>query len=110
MRTKERLAIELRKVARVASPKNAKIYEALAARAETGEFDDYSSVHVCGPTQLHAELMAAGFEKFARRVAAGEFDATREESDEWANSPEGREAMSGFTSEQLAALFGVYDA
>jgi hypothetical protein len=29
----------------------------------------------------------------AERVIAGEFDATKEESDQWARSPEGRAAM-----------------
>ena len=82
--TRTRLAAELRKVAAKAQPANAARYEALAARAETGEFDDYGDVHICGPTALHAELMAAGFTKFAARVAAGEFDASLDESEEWA--------------------------
>lgn len=78
-----------------ASPANAARYEALARRAETGEFDDYGTVHVCGPTALHGELIAAGFTKFAARVAQGEFDATKAESDEWAASDEGRAAFAG---------------
>ena len=84
--TKTRLAAELRAVAAKASPDNATKYEALASRAETGEFDDYADVHVCGPTALHQELLAAGFTKFAARVAAGEFDASEAESEEWARS------------------------
>ncbi|QFT81192.1 hypothetical protein FIU89_11280 [Roseovarius sp. THAF27] len=84
--TKHYLAAELRAVAAKAQPSNAAKYEALAARAETGEFDDYADVHVCGPTALYIELMNAGFTKFAKRVAEGEFDATREESEEWARS------------------------
>ena len=110
MNTKDYLAAELRAVAEKASPSNAAKYEALAKRAETGEFDDYGTVHVCGPTALYMELLDAGFQKFAKRVASGEFDASQEESDEWANSPEGREAMKDFTPEQRAKLFGVYDA
>jgi hypothetical protein len=110
MKTRDRLASELCSVALKASPANAAKYEALAVRAATGEFDDYSDVHICGPTQLHGELVAAGFTKFARRVADGEFDATKEESDEWAYSDRGKAAMSGFTAEQRAALFGVTDA
>lgn len=82
--TKDRLAAALRDVAAKAQPDNAAKYEALALRAETGEFDDYSDVHICGPTALHVELMRAGFTKFAARVRAGEFDATAEESEEWA--------------------------
>ncbi|WP_147127831.1 hypothetical protein [Shimia ponticola] len=84
--TKQRLAAELRRVAAKAQPANAVIYEALAARAETGEFDDYADVHVCGPTALYIELKKAGFTKFAKRVADGEFDASKEESEEWARS------------------------
>lgn len=84
--TKTRLAIELRAVAAKASPDNAAVYEALACRAETGEFDDYGDVHVCGPTALYQELRAAGFTKFAARVADGEFDASAAESEEWARS------------------------
>lgn len=84
--TKDYLAQELRAVAAKATPHNAASYEALAKRAETGEFDDYSDVHVCGPTALHGELVRLGFMKFAKRVAAGEFDATLEESEEWARS------------------------
>lgn len=84
--TKIRLAHELRSVAAKASPENAAKYEALAKRAETGEFDDYGDVHICGPTALHQELMAAGFTKFAARVANGEFDASQAESEAWARS------------------------
>lgn len=86
MRTKDRLAAELRKVAAKARPANAAVYEALAERASTGEFDDYADVHICGPTALHGELIRHGFTKFAARVASGEFDASLEESEEWARS------------------------
>ena len=82
--TKDRLAAELRKVAAKCSPDRAANYEALAARAETGEFDDFADTHICGPTALRNELIAIGAMKFARRVASGEFDASAEESEEWA--------------------------
>lgn len=91
MRTRDKLAAELRKVAAKASAHNAARYEAFAKRAETGEFDDYADTYVCPITQLHAELTAAGFTKFAARVADGEFDATKEESDEWMRSPSGQD-------------------
>lgn len=90
----------------MASPDNAAKYEALATRAETGEFDDYSAVHVCGPTALYQECLAAGFTKFAKRVANGEFDATKEESDEWMRSPEGQAAARELSPE-LRAVFGM---
>lgn len=90
MKTKDKLAAELRLVAAKASPQNAATYEAFAVRAATGEFDDYAepsdASHICPITQLHAELSAAGFTKFAARVASGEFDATLEESEEWARA------------------------
>lgn len=84
--TKTRLAAELRKVAVKSQPINAAKYEALAARAETGEFDDYGDAHVCGPTALWRELVDAGLMKFAARVASGEFDASADESEAWARS------------------------
>jgi len=82
--TKDRLAAELRAVAAQCKPDRAANYEALAMRAETGEFDDFADVHVCGPTALWRELVDMGAMKFAARVAAGEFDASLEESEEWA--------------------------
>lgn len=104
MRTRERLAAELRKVAERASPDNAAKYEAFAGRAATGEFDDYADTYVCPITQLYSELMAAGFTKFAARVANGEFDATKEESDEWARSPSGQEAAKQLSPEMRKML------
>ena len=103
-RTRDKLAAELRKVAAKATPANAEKYEALAKRAETGEFDDYADTYVCPITQLHSELIALGFSKFAARVASGEFDATREESDEWARSQSGQEAAKLLTPEMRKIL------
>jgi hypothetical protein len=96
--TKTRLASELRKVASQAKPPRAALYEALAVRAETGEFDDYADVHVCGPTALYEELRKIGADKFAARVAEGEFDATYEESEEWARKQ---------TDPEIVRLMGV---
>lgn len=104
MKTRDRLAAELRKVAAIASPSNAAKYEALAKRAEAGEFDDYAKTHVCPITALYGELLKAGFDKFAKRVANGEFDATKEESDEWARSPDGQEVAKQLTPELREAL------
>lgn len=104
MRTSEKLAAELRKIAETSSPENAAKYEAFAKRAQTGEFDDYADTYVCPITQLHSELSGAGFTKFAGRVANGEFDATFEESEEWANSPSGHEAFSHLSPAVAAVL------
>jgi hypothetical protein len=104
MRTREKLAVELRKVAAVAGKDNAAKYEAFAVRAETGEFDDYADTYVCPITQLHGELTKAGLTKFAARVASGEFDATKEESDEWARSPSGQDAARQLSPELRKVL------
>lgn len=104
MRTRDKLASELRAVASKASADNAAKYEAFAIRAETGEFDDYADTYVCPITQLYSELMAAGFTKFAARVANGEFDATKEESDEWARSPSGQDAAKQLSPELRKVL------
>lgn len=104
MRTREKLAAELRKVAEIAGTTNAAKYEAFAKRAETGEFDDYADTYVCPITQLYSELTAAGLTKFAARVAAGEFDATKEESDEWMRSPSGQEAARQLSPEMRKVL------
>lgn len=104
MRTRDKLAAELRKIAAKASAPNATKYEAFAKRAETGEFDDYADTHVCPITQLYTELKAAGFDKFAARVANGEFDATKEESDEWARSPSGQAAAKELSPEMRRVL------
>lgn len=103
MRTRDRLAGELRKVAEKSGEHAAK-YEAFAKRAETGEFDDYADTYACPITQLYMELSAAGFTKFAARVASGEFDATKEESDEWARSPSGQEAARQLSPEMRKVL------
>jgi len=98
------LALELICVGAKASPANREKYEAFAERAKTGEFDDYADTYVCPITQLYSELIAAGFTKFAARVANGEFDATKEESDEWARSPSGQEAAKQLSPEMRKLL------
>lgn len=106
MRTRDKLASELRKAAAEETAVNASKYEAFAKRAETGEFDDYADTYVCPITQLYSELAAAGFTKFAARVANGEFDATKEESDEWARSPSGQETLGRLSPGVRKVLFG----
>lgn len=110
MRTRDKLAAELRKVAEKASPANAEHYEAFAKRASTGEFDDYAEpsdpAHDCPIMQLYSELTAFGFTKFAQRVANGEFDATAEESDEWARSPAGQ-AIAKDLSPEMRKVLGL---
>jgi hypothetical protein len=84
--TRIKLARALRASALAVSPQDVRVMEHLAKRAESGEFDDYSDVHVCGPTAIHSILQRIGKTDLAQRVAAGEFDATLQESEEWARS------------------------
>lgn len=105
MRTRDKLAAELRKAGEQdSSTTNKVLYESFAQRAATGEFDDYADTYDCPVTQLYVELKAVGFTQFAERVANGEFDATFEESEEWANSPAGQEALSMLSPGVAAAL------
>lgn len=55
-----------------------------ARRAETGEFDDYADVHVCGPTAALHIAADLGMTTIVNRLANGDFDGTTEESEEWA--------------------------
>ena len=69
----------------------------LAKRAETGEFNEFFGPHATPELILAAELAEIGSaQALAMRVRLieGEFDAGKEESDEWAKSPEGRDAFS----------------
>ncbi len=63
----------------------------LAERAARGEFTDYADTHACPITELYRLCRQYGLHSLAERVADGEFDATKEESDEWAASASGQE-------------------
>jgi hypothetical protein len=66
---------------------------ALARRARQDEFHDFKSPHVMPEHELVKELRKIGgwvVREIAERVIAGEFGATKAESDEWAASPEGQ--------------------
>jgi hypothetical protein len=84
--TKNRLARALRASSLKVLPADVESMELLARRAETGEFDDFSDVHLCGPSAIHGVLKSLGKHDLAARVASGEFDATSDESEEWARS------------------------
>lgn len=78
----------------------------LAARAETGEFSDFSDAHVCGITECYRLCLQYGLPQIAQRLASGEFDATKDESDEWAHSRCGQDAAE-MLSPELRALLGM---
>jgi hypothetical protein len=76
----------------------------LAGRAEAGEFSDYSDAHVCGITEAHRLCQQYGLASIAQRLASGEFDATKEESDEWARSASGQDAAKQLSPEMRKML------
>jgi hypothetical protein len=86
MRTKDRLAAELRKAG----------LNRLAIRAEQGLYDDFLSPLDFPSLELDKDLVAAGTPEakaLRHRHHQGDFDASKEESDEWAASDDGREAF-----------------
>lgn len=89
MHTKDFLAGELEKAG----------LTEMAEKARQGLYHDYLSPLPFPEMQLDADLVAAikaGNDAAAAlraRHHEGEFDASMEESDEWAASPDGREAL-----------------
>ena len=93
--------------------------DAMIARAEGGFYHDYLSPLAMPEVQLVADLRELAsrpatprnsrplLRGLADRVIAGEFDATRAESDAWAMSPEGRETLASVTG---TAGAGTVDA
>lgn len=93
MHTKDQLAEALRAVG----------LDDMAALAAEGHYHDYLSSLTFPELTLIDHLAKAADENPERssailalreRVKAGDFDANKEESEDWANSPEGRETMS----------------
>jgi hypothetical protein len=80
-------------------------FEDLAKRAEADEFHDFLSGHILPETELDLELvklmnmLPVDIERRDRASAIrqrhhnGEFDASDEESDDWAQSEDGEEAF-----------------
>lgn len=72
----------------------------MAARAEQGEWNDFFGKHGLPQLALIAELKevdTSAARIVIDRVCNGDFDAGKEESDEWAASPEGQEAFGKLT-------------
>ncbi len=64
----------------------------LSTRARTGEFSDFEGPHATPKVELVTELLKmTNGGVFAKRVIAGEFDDTREESEAWFRSQTGSE-------------------
>jgi len=63
--------------------------------ARAGRYDDYESEYPTPILDLVDHLRGHGNDDLARRAMDGEWDASKEESDAWAESEEGRELMRG---------------
>lgn len=98
--TADRLAAAIREVATETR------HHRLAGRAATGEFGDYADTHVCPITELNRLCRQFGLHALADRVADGEFDASKEESDEWARSPSGQ-AIAKDLSPEMRNVIGI---
>lgn len=62
----------------------------LVKRAQSGEFHDYESPHAFPQHALLLAARAEGLTGIVQATIDGEFDATLEESQIWAASPEGQ--------------------
>jgi hypothetical protein len=78
----------------------------LADRAALGEFTDYADTHACPITELHRLCRQYGLHTLADRVANGDFDATADESDEWAKSASGQ-SIAKELSPAMRAVVGL---
>lgn len=95
--TTEILARELRKAG----------LEQMAFNAERGLYHDYLSPLPTPCLTLAEHLKKAGTpaaNEILKRHLNGEFDATKEESDDWAKSADGKDALSHLSPEMQAVL------
>jgi hypothetical protein len=74
----------------------AKAPQDMIARARAGYYDDFKSQDATPIVRLVEHANLHGLYDIADRAIDGEFDATKEESDEWMRSPEGQEVLQHF--------------
>lgn len=98
--TADRLAAAIREVA------TEQRHHRLADRAATGEFADYGEAHACPITECRRLCLQYGLHAIAERLADGEFDASIEESDEWARSSHGQ-AVARELSPEMRDVIGL---
>lgn len=68
----------------------------MVARARAGYYDDFKSHHPTPIVLLVEDCQRLGLTDIAQRAMDEEFDATKEESEAWANSSEGQEILQHF--------------
>jgi hypothetical protein len=84
MKTTEKLATALEEER---APKS------MVARAREGYYHDFLSPLAMPIHQLVGDARRYDLTRIAKRAMQGDFDATKEESDEWAASEEGRQTI-----------------
>ena len=62
-------------------------------KARAFYYDDYKSELAMPTVQLVIDAKAHNLSEIAERAINGDFDGTKEESDEWAKSPDGQETF-----------------
>jgi len=90
MKTNEVLALELEKIGLVE----------MAKKAREGYYHDFLSPLEDPAMTLLSDLKKAGALSLAARHMNGEFDATLEESEEWANSQDGQDTLRRLTKKE----------
>lgn len=81
----------------------------MVQKALSGFYDDYHpNGHPMNMNMLVVDMRAAGMPQIMiTKVMNGEWDATKQESDAWAESEEGQEAFAEFPPEMVEKLFGA---
>jgi hypothetical protein len=69
--------------------------KAMITAARAGCYDDFKSESATPIMDLVRDLRQAGLTHLAQRAMDGEFDATQEESEAWANGPDGLASLLG---------------
>lgn len=73
----------------------------MSVMAGRGYYSDFNSPLDTPCIQLVADLREQGLHELAQRAIDGEFDATKEESDEWAKSEDGQRTIRGLVNPPL---------
>ena len=77
----------------VSALKQAGAPDSLVAQAQADAFHDFRSESATPKVDLVRSCQSHGLHEIAKRAMKGDFDSSREEADEWLNSPEGKEIV-----------------
>ena len=80
--------------------------EDMADKARTGYYHDYLSPLAMPSVQLLNDLKKHGKTQLIKRHMNGEFDASPEESDDWAKSDEGK-AIASELGPEISKILGM---